>query len=69
MGGRRALLGPAYVQDGVGEIDLIPTQVYKLGRQQTVAEGDKDLLGRPSTSTPTHQHRILTMVRAFECRQ
>ena len=40
MGGRRALLGPADVQDGVGEIDLIPTQVYKLGRPQTVAEGD-----------------------------
>ena len=29
IGGRRALLGPAYVQDGVGGIDLIPTQVYK----------------------------------------
>ena len=41
---RRTLLGPAYVQDGVGEIDLIPTQVYKLGRPQTVAEGDKDLM-------------------------
>ena len=32
MGTRRALLGPPYVQDGVGEIDLIPTQVCKLGR-------------------------------------
>ena len=42
MGRRRALLGPADVQDGVGEIDLIPTQVYKLGRPQAVAEGDKD---------------------------
>jgi hypothetical protein len=31
MGGRRALLEPPNVQDGVGEIDLIPTQVYKLG--------------------------------------
>jgi hypothetical protein len=40
--GRRALLGPADVQDGVGEIDLIPTEVYKLGRPQAVAEGDKD---------------------------
>ena len=49
MGGRRALLGPAYVQDGVGEIDLIPTQVYKLGRPQTVAEGDKDHGGIPVT--------------------
>jgi hypothetical protein len=27
MGGRRALLGPADVQDGVAEIDLIPPQV------------------------------------------
>jgi len=42
MGGRRALLGPADVQDSVGEIDLIPTQVDKLGRPQAVAEGDKD---------------------------
>jgi hypothetical protein len=40
MGGRGALLEPPDVQDGVGEIDLIPTQVYKLGRPQTVAEGD-----------------------------
>ena len=46
MGSRRALLGPAHVQDGVGEIDLIPTQVYKLGRPQTMAEGDKDHGGR-----------------------
>ena len=37
------------VQDGVGEIDLIPTQVYKLGRPQTVAEGDKDHGGIPVT--------------------
>ena len=42
MGRRRALLGPADVQDGVGEIDLIPTQAYKLGRPQAVAKGDKD---------------------------
>jgi hypothetical protein len=42
MSGRRALLGPPYVQDGVGEIDLIPTQVYKLRRPQAVAEGDED---------------------------
>ena len=42
MGSRRTLLGPADVQDGVGEIDLIPAQVYKLGRPQAVAEGDKD---------------------------
>jgi hypothetical protein len=27
MGGRRALLGPADVQEGVGEIHLIPAQV------------------------------------------
>ena len=47
MGGRRALLGPADVQDGVGEIDLIPAQVYKLGRPQAVAEGDKDHAGIP----------------------
>ena len=49
MGGRRTLLGPADVQDGVGEIDLIPTQVYKLGRSQAVAEGDKDHGGIPVT--------------------
>ena len=36
-------------QDGVGEIDLIPTQVYKLGRPQAVAEGDKDHGGIPVT--------------------
>ena len=46
---RRAFLGPTNVQDGVGEIDLIPTQVYKLGRPQTVAEGDKDHGGVPVT--------------------
>jgi hypothetical protein len=28
---------------------LIPTQVYKLGRPQTVAEGDKDHGGIPVT--------------------
>ena len=33
----------------MGEIDLIPTQVYKLGRPQTVAEGDKDHGGIPVT--------------------
>ena len=44
---RHAFLGPAYVQDGVGEIDLIPTQVDKLGRPQAVAEGDKDHGGCP----------------------
>ena len=49
MRGRRTLLGPAYVQDGVAEIDLIPAQVYKLGRPQTVAEGDKDHGGIPVT--------------------
>ena len=49
MGRRRALLGPADVQDGVAEIDLIPTQVYKLGRPQAVAEGDKDHGGIPVT--------------------
>ena len=27
MGGRRALLGPTNVQDGMGEIHLIPAQV------------------------------------------
>ena len=42
-------LGPAYVQDGVGEIDLIPTQVDKLGRPQAVAEGHKDHGGIPVT--------------------
>ena len=42
MGGRRALVGSPYVESGVGEIDLIPTQVDKLGRPQAVAEGDKD---------------------------
>ena len=31
------------------EIDLIPTQVYKLGRPKTVAEGDKDDGGIPVT--------------------
>ena len=49
MGGRRALLGPPDVQDGVGEIDLIPAQVNKLGRPQTAAEGDKDHGGIPVT--------------------
>ena len=49
MGGRRALLGPADVQDGLGEIDLIPTQVDKLGRPRTVPEGDKDHGGIPVT--------------------
>ena len=47
MGRRHALLGPADVQDGVGEIDLIPTQVYELGRPPAVAEGDKDHGGIP----------------------
>ena len=37
------------VQHGVAEIDLIPTQVYELGRPQTVAEGDKDHGGVPVT--------------------
>ena len=49
MGTRHAFLGPTNVQDGMGEIDLIPTQVYKLGRPQTVAEGDKDHGGIPVT--------------------
>ena len=49
MGGRRALLSPSDVQDGVGKIDLIPAQVYKLGRPQAVAEGDKDHGGIPVT--------------------
>jgi hypothetical protein len=49
MRGRRALLGPADVQDGMREIDLIPTQVYKLGRPQAVAIGDKDHAGVPVT--------------------
>ena len=49
MGGGRALLGPADVQDGVAEIDLIPAQVDKLGRPQAVAEGDKDHGGIPVT--------------------
>ena len=49
MGGRRALLGPADVQDGVDEIDLIPTQVHKLGRPQAVAEGYQDHGGIPVT--------------------
>ena len=31
------------------EIDLIPTQVYELGRPQAVAEGDKDHGGIPVT--------------------
>ena len=49
MGGRRALLDPPDVQDGVGEIDLIPTQVDKLGRPQTMAEGNQDHGGIPVT--------------------
>ena len=49
MGGWHAFLGPADVQDGMGEIDLIPTQVYKLGRPQTVAEGDEDHGAIPMT--------------------
>jgi len=48
MGGRRAPLDPADVQDGVGEIDLI-TQVDKFGRTQALAEGDKDHGGIPVT--------------------
>ena len=48
MRGRRALLRPADVQDGVGEIDLI-TQVDKFGRTQALAEGDKDHGGIPVT--------------------
>ena len=47
MGGRRTL----FVQHGVGEIDLIPTQIHKLGRPQAVAEGDKDHGGIPVTPT------------------
>ena len=42
MGGRRALLGPTNVQDGMGEIHLIPAQVREFGRSETVAEGDED---------------------------
>ena len=33
----------------MAEIDLIPTQVYKLGRPQAVAEGDEDHGGIPVT--------------------
>ena len=39
---RRALLGPTDVQDGMGEIHLIPAQVREFGRPETVAEGDED---------------------------
>jgi hypothetical protein len=53
----------AYVQDGVGEIDLIPTQVYKLGRPQAVAEGDKDRGGIPVTPAivPGGRHQALDL--------
>ena len=35
----------------MGEIDLIPAQVCKLGRPQAVAEGDKDHGGIPERLT------------------
>ena len=41
------------MRDGMGEIHLIPAQVYKLGRPQTVAEGDKDHGGIPVTPAVT----------------
>ena len=49
MGGRRALVGSPYVESGVGEIDLIPTQVDKLGRPQAVAKATR--------TTPTRRER------------
>ena len=44
---RHAFLGPTNVQDGMGEIHLIPVQVREFGRSETVAEGDKDHGGCP----------------------
>jgi hypothetical protein len=37
------------MQDGMGEIHLIPAQVREFGRSETVAEGDKDHGGIPVT--------------------
>src|SRR4029077_20712758 len=49
MGARHAFLGPTNVQHGMGEIHLIPAQVYKLGRPEAVAEGGKADGGTPIT--------------------
>ena len=53
MGARHTFLGPPDVQNGMGEIHLIPAQVYKLGRPQTVAEGDEDHGAVPMTPAVT----------------
>src|SRR5262249_41416923 len=38
MGGRFAVLGPAYMQGRPGKIDLRPFQFAKLGRSQSMAK-------------------------------
>ena len=42
MGRGRALLDPADMQAGMGEVDLIPAQVDQLADPQAVAIGDQD---------------------------
>ena len=50
MGGRGALLEPPDVQDGVGEIDLNPTQVYKLGCRRR----ERHAMVRAQHKSPRH---------------
>jgi hypothetical protein len=47
MGAGGALLDPADVQRGRGEVDLVPAQVGQLARPQAVAIGHKDHGGLP----------------------
>jgi hypothetical protein len=39
---RRAVLDPADVQHGAGEVDLVPAQVADLGRPEAMPEGEQD---------------------------
>ena len=41
----RALLDPAHVQRGRGELDLVPAQVHQLGGPQAVPVGHQDHRG------------------------
>ena len=63
MGARHAFLGPTNVQDGMGEIHLIPVQVREFGRSETVAEGDKD--HGAVTMTPAVTLRLASRARKF----
>ena len=47
MGAGAALLDPADVQGGRGEVDLVPAQVRQFARPQTMAVGHKDHRGVP----------------------